>query len=71
MRSLFWTASLAAALCLGACDDGFHSVGFYDKVDTTIAGGRTVAVLGVGDLDGNYGREATAGAERLRRPGGW
>ncbi len=40
----------AAALALGACSEGFHSVGFYDKVDTQIAGGKTVAVVGLGDL---------------------
>ena len=58
MRSLFWKAPLAATLGLAACADGFHSVGFYDKVDTAIAGGRTVSVLGVGDLYGNYGRRS-------------
>lgn len=43
-------AIVAAPLSLGACSEGFHSVGFYDKVDTQIAGGKTVAVLGLGDL---------------------
>ncbi len=45
-------APLAACLAasLGACSEGFHSVGFYDRIDTQIAGGKTVAVLGLGDL---------------------
>lgn len=42
--------TLAATLALGACTDSFHLVGFYDKVDTQIAGGKSVAVLGLGDL---------------------
>jgi hypothetical protein len=49
MRQLLLTAALG--LC--ACTDGFHSVGFYDKIDTMLAGGKTVAVLGVGDLNGD------------------
>lgn len=49
--TLTYLVTLAAApLFLCACSEGFHSVGFYDKVDTQIAGGKTVAVLGLGDL---------------------
>ena len=46
---------LAAALTLPwfACTDAFHSVGLFDKVDTTLPGGKSAAVLGVGDLDGD------------------
>lgn len=54
MRSLFRNATLAATFNLWACADGFHSVGFYDKVDNTLAGGKSAAVIGVGDAYGNY-----------------
>ena len=50
MRSLFQNAALAAAFNLWACADGFHSVGFYDKVDNTLAGGKSAAAIGVGDV---------------------
>lgn len=53
MRSLFQNAALAAAFNLWACADGFHSVGFYDKVDNTLAGGKSAAAIGVGDLNGD------------------
>ena len=44
---------LTAALSLCACTDTFHSVGFYNRVDTTNAGNKAVLALGTGDLNGD------------------
>lgn len=49
MRQLLLTAALG--LC--ACTEGFHSVGFFDRVDTMNAAGKNVVLLGTGDLDGD------------------
>ena len=42
---------ICALLCvLGTgCSDDFHSVGFLDRVDTTLANNRTAIALGLGD----------------------
>lgn len=41
--------------CVAAigCGDDYHSAGFLERVDTTLANNRTAVAMGLGDLDGD------------------
>jgi hypothetical protein len=45
-------AVVALALPFVTCAD-YHSAGLFDKIDTTLAAGKSAAALAVGDLDGD------------------
>lgn len=48
---------LLALFCVVAvengCGDDFHSAGFLERADTTLANNRTAVAMGLGDLDGD------------------
>ena len=51
-------APRAGTVCTGCvtaigCGDDYHSAGFLERVDTTLANNRTAVAMGLGDLDGD------------------
>lgn len=52
-RGLGLLALCCAVAVESGCGDDFRSVGFLERVDTTLANNRTAIALGLGDLDGD------------------
>ncbi len=55
--------TVASALLLGAallsgCSEGFHSLGFLERIETPLGTNRNAVTLGLGDLDGDGRQDA-------------